>query len=209
MLATVGHVAARSADPDVPPAVEVRRSRRRKRTVSAYRDGATIVVMIPASLSAAEERTWVATMVERVTKAERRRRPDDADLITRARSLSERYLDGRVEPQSVRWVTNQRSRWGSCTPTEGSIRLSSRLQGMPAYVVDYVLLHELAHLLEPGHGAPFWTLLDSYDQTQRARGFLEGVSATAGIDLGDDADEGAVLADGGTDGSSDPVSSSA
>ncbi|MGH3505421.1 MAG: M48 metallopeptidase family protein, partial [Nocardioidaceae bacterium] len=126
--------------PDAPP-VEVRRSRRRKRTVSAYRDGDTIVVMIPARMTRKEEAEWVTTMVQRVTKAEQRLRPSDDALARRAAILSERYLDGLVTASSVRWVSNQNARWGSCTPSDGTIRLSTRLQGMPAYVIDYVLLH--------------------------------------------------------------------
>lgn len=169
------------------PPVEVRRSRRRRQTVSAYREGSTIVVLIPARLSAAEERQWVTTMVERVTRAELRRSPSEPELAVRAAMLSERHLEGLARPCSVRWVTNQHSRWGSCTPADGSIRLSTRLQGMPAYVVDYVLMHELAHLLVPGHGGPFWSLLVGYEQTERARGFLDGVSATAGLSHGFDA----------------------
>lgn len=165
--------------PPTSPAVEVRRSRRRKRTVSAYREGDTIVVMIPARMSRTEEREWVATMVDRVTQAEQRRRPSDQDLERRAARLSRRYLDGLAVPVSVRWVANQRARWGSCTPADGTIRLSERLQGMPTYVVDYVLLHELAHLLCPGHDADFWTWLERYDLTERARGFLEGVSTAS------------------------------
>jgi predicted metal-dependent hydrolase len=166
----------------VEPAVEVRRSGRRKRTVSAYRDGEKIVVMIPARMTRAEEKEWVTTMVARVTKAERRRRPSDNDLQVRAVRLSRKYLDGLAEPTSVRWVANQRARWGSCTPADGTIRLSDRLQGMPGYVVDYVLLHELVHLLEPGHDEDFWGWLERYDLTERARGFLEGVSAAGQIE---------------------------
>jgi predicted metal-dependent hydrolase len=83
-------------------------------------------------------------------------------------------------------VANQGSRWGSCTPVDRTIRLSSRLQGMPSWVVDYVLVHELAHLLVPGHGPDFWALVEQFPRTERARGYLEGVSATAGLDLSDD-----------------------
>ena len=178
-----------SSDATLPPTVDVRRSRRRKRTVSAYRDGDTIVVLVPAHLTHAEERQWVATMVERVSRAERRRRPDDHALTTRARALSVRHLDGRAWPTSVRWVSNQRARWGSCTPADGTIRLSDRLQGMPAYVVDYVLLHELAHLIVPGHGPRFWDLLAGFERLDRARGFLEGVAATSTLDLPRDVDD--------------------
>ena len=131
-------------------------------------------------------------MVARVTKAERRRRPSDDDLQVRAARLSRKYLDGLAEPTSVRWVANQRARWGSCTPADGTIRLSDRLQGMPGYVVDYVLLHELVHLLEPGHDEDFWGWLERYDLTERARGFLEGVSAAGQIEESQGSDDGDV-----------------
>lgn len=169
--------------------IEVRRSHRRRRTVSARREGDRVVVLIPASMSRAEERVWVARMVERLEAGERRRRPSDLDLLARATELSERYLGGHARPRSIRWVTNQRSRWGSCTPSDGSIRLSDRLQGMPGYVVDYVILHELAHLLVAGHNRDFWTLLRSYPKLERARGFLDGVALAKGIDVSDEDDD--------------------
>jgi predicted metal-dependent hydrolase len=165
------------------PRVEVRRSKRRTRTVSAHREGDTIVVSIPARMSKAQEREWVGLMVERVTKSERRRRPSDQQLHERARELSERYLDGLARPESVRWADNQRARWGSATPEDRTIRISSRLRGAPSYVVDYVLLHELAHLLRGDHSQEFWALLAGYPQLERAKGFLEGVDASANGDL--------------------------
>ncbi|MET9700165.1 M48 family metallopeptidase [Streptomyces sp. NPDC006529] len=165
-----------SADP-APRAVEVRRSARRRRTVSAYREGDRTVVLIPARMSEAEERRWVGVMLDKLAAQESKRTLGDAELTERAERLSEQYFGGRARPTSVRWVTNQNTRWGSCTPAEGSIRLSHRLQGMPEYVLDYVLLHELAHLLVPGHGPGFWQLLEAYPRTERARGYLEGVAA--------------------------------
>jgi len=172
-----------------PAPVEVRRSTRRRRTVSAYRDGERTVVLIPARMSRAEERRWVSVMLERLARQDARLRPSDDELMARAQDLSRRHLDGRARPASVRWVTNQGSRWGSCTPADRTIRLSTRLQGMPSWVVDYVLVHELAHLLEAGHGPGFWALVDRYPRTERARGYLEGVSATAELGLRDDADD--------------------
>ncbi len=156
-----------AADPPfaVAAAVDVRRSRRRSRTVSAYRDGERIIVLIPARMTAAQERQWVATMVERLERQELRRRPTDASLQQRAQELSRRFLDATAEPASVRWVDNQRARWGSCTPADRTIRLSTRLQGMPAWVIDYVLLHELAHLIEAGHTPRFWSLVGRYPRT--------------------------------------------
>ncbi|AXU12817.1 M48 metallopeptidase family protein [Streptomyces clavuligerus] len=158
-------------------AVEVRRSPRRRRTVSAYREGDRTIVLIPARMSEAEEQRWVGVMLDKLAAQESRRTLGDRELAARANRLSAQYLGGRARPASVRWVTNQNTRWGSCTPAEGSIRLSHRLQGMPEYVIDYVLVHELAHLLVPGHGPRFWQLMEAYPRTERARGYLEGVVA--------------------------------
>jgi predicted metal-dependent hydrolase len=159
--------------------VEVRRSARRSRTVSAYREGDRTIVLIPARLSHAEEQRWVAQMLDKLAAQESRRVLGDDALAARACELSRTYLGGRAAPGQVRWVTNQNSRWGSCTPSERTIRLSHRLQGMPEYVIDYVLLHELAHLLVPDHGPRFWALLEAYPRTERARGYLEGVASAA------------------------------
>jgi predicted metal-dependent hydrolase len=74
-------------------------------------------------------------------------------------------------------VENQNSRWGSCTPSDRTIRLSTRLQGMPTWVIDYVLVHELAHLIESGHTPAFWSWVDRFPRAERAKGFLEGVAA--------------------------------
>lgn len=155
----------------------MRRSARRNRTVSAYREDGRTIVLIPARMTAAEEKRWVERMLDRLDARESRQIRSDEELAAHACELSRKYLGGRAVPRSVRWVTNQNTRWGSCTPSERTIRLSHRLQGMPDYVVDYVLLHELAHLLEPDHGSRFWALLEAYPRTERARGYLEGVVA--------------------------------
>ncbi|HET7761025.1 MAG TPA: M48 family metallopeptidase [Phycicoccus sp.] len=161
--------------------VEVRRSRRRRRTVSAYRDGGRVVVLIPASFSPAEEARWVERMVARLATGERRRPATDAALTERATRLSARYLGGHARPVSVRWVSTMGRRWASCTPADGTIRISDRLRDVPAHVLDYVLLHELAHLLVPGHGPGFWRLLGSYPRLERARGFLDGLAHAEGL----------------------------
>ncbi|MFD0774069.1 M48 family metallopeptidase [Streptomonospora algeriensis] len=170
--------------------VEVRRSPRRRRTVSAYRDGDKTVVLVPASFSSAEEKRWVDRMLERLEAREERRRPDDESLQSRALDLADRYLEGLARPSSVRWVDNQQTRWGSCTPENGSIRLSRRLSGMPSWVVDYVLMHELVHLIIPHHGQEFWDLVHRYPKAERARGYLEGVSAAPRLEVGDSGEVG-------------------
>ncbi len=182
-------------DPTTPE-VEVRRSGRRRRTVSAYVEDDRIVVLMPDNLSKAEERDWVRTMVARVQRREQRGRRTDDDLLRRAGELNDRYLGGMARPQSVTWVANQRSRWGSCSPGDRTIRLSERLQKMPDWVVDYVLVHELAHLLEPAHNEAFWSWVGHYPQTEKAKGYLLGWSEAAKLEpppgtdvaMSDDAD---------------------
>jgi len=161
--------------------IEVRRSRQRRRTVSAYREGGRTVVLIPARFSAEEELVWVEAMIRKLAAGEKRRRPSDDQLLARAVDLSDRYLGGLARPARIAWVTNQSSRWGSCTPADGTIRISTRVKGMPSWVLDYVILHELTHLIHPGHSVEFWSLLESYPRTQRARGYLEGVAAAPGL----------------------------
>ncbi|HVV14437.1 M48 family metallopeptidase [Amycolatopsis sp.] len=164
--------------------VEVRRSARRRSTVSAYRDGDTLVVLIPAGMSRAEEKHWVAEMERKLQRTESKRaspsRQTDAALLARCAQLSARYLDRAALPVSVRWVPPMRTRWASCTPVDRTIRVSERLRQVPAWVLDYVLVHELAHLRVAGHNAEFWELVQRYPKTERAIGYLEGLSAAAG-----------------------------
>src|SRR3546814_11710354 len=107
-------------------------------------------------MTKAQEAEWVETMVARLDKQDQRRRPSDEQLFKRAMDLSTLYFGGIIEPDSVRWVENQNSRWGYCTPRERSIRLSHRLQGMPGWVVDYVLVPETTHPIEPNQNEEIW-----------------------------------------------------
>ena len=129
-----------------------------------------------------EEAEWVETMVARLEKAEQTAQAV-ATTTCSARAAAQRPVPRRPgQARLGRWVANQNSRWGSCTPGDHSIRLSERLNGMPAWVVDYVLVHELAHLLEAGHDAKFWAWVDRYPQAERAKGYLLGWSAAAHVE---------------------------
>lgn len=179
--------------------------------MAAFWENGTAVVAIPARFTAAQESEWVHRMLEKLHRqgekraAKGRKQPaTDAALAAHAADLSAQYFGGRAVPASVRWVSNQNSRWGSATPSEGTIRLSDKLRPMPQWVIDYVLLHELAHLLVAGHNAAFWKLLEAYPDTMRAKAFLEGVSfaTSRGLAAGDDG-TGAVGAAGDSRGDAD------
>lgn len=186
------------------PQVEVRRSKRRRQTVSAYRDGDKVVVLLPARMSRAEEKRWVADMLSRLQRSETRRRSpartSDEALAQRCRELSAKYLSGKATPSGIRWVPPMRTRWASCTPSEATIRVSQRLRDVPGWVLDYVLVHELAHLLVPGHGPEFWKWVRRYPKTERAIGYLEGLSAAAHLNIDGDGD----VDSDGEDGAVDP-----
>jgi predicted metal-dependent hydrolase len=147
--------------------VEVVRSSKRRKTVQAYLSGDVITVHVPAWMSAAEEAEHVDSLVNRLL---RQHRSGAVDLGARAASLADRF--GLPRPRRVRWADNQRARWGSCTTTTGDIRVSRRLADFPPWVLDYLLVHELAHLVEPNHSPAFWALVDRYPRAERARGYL-------------------------------------
>lgn len=166
---------------DAPPErVEIRRSARRKRTVTARVEGDRIVVLMPAGLSAEQEQRHVSALVDKLRRGHQRRRLKGEDLNARAGRLSREHLGGRAVPSEVKWVTNQKARWGSCSPDTGRIRISSMLDGMPGWVVDAVLVHELAHLLVADHGPRFQELVRRYPRYAEASAFLDGVSWARG-----------------------------
>lgn len=168
-------------DPDDPEAgsltddalpVRVVRSRRRKKTSAARIIDGFIEVRIPAWLPNGQANATVADLVDRVRRASDLANRG-AELEARAHRLAEQF--GLPSPSSIRWVGNQSRRWGSCTPATGEIRISSRLRRVPDYVLDYVVVHELAHLVEPGHDAAFRDLEARFPQCERAEGFLEAM----------------------------------
>lgn len=152
--------------------VEVLRSSRRKKTVAAEIVDDALVVYVPERLSRAEEAEWVAHMATKLSQRRRRDRLNDRGALEqRAGELADAYVEG-VRPKIIEWGIVQRSRWGSCSPSDASIRLSLALADYPAWVRDYVIVHELAHLLVPDHSKPFWDLVERYPYTERARGYL-------------------------------------
>jgi predicted metal-dependent hydrolase len=156
--------------------VVVIRSRRRRKTVQARQVEQHLEVHIPAWMSTADEVRWVAEMQKRFAP---RQPPTDRQLEGRATTLAKRY--GLPAPATVAWSDRQGQRWGSCTPSSRTIRISRRLSEAPAWVLDYVLVHELAHLVIPRHDAKFRALVGRYPRAERAQGFLEGWGMATGL----------------------------
>jgi len=152
---------------DTDTEVRIVRSSRRAKTVQARLVGQTIELRIPATMSDAEAARYSDDLVPKLL---RQAKSTTIDLMSRAGKLAHEY--GLPTPASVRWVTNQHARWGSCTIDDASIRLSDRLADYPPWVLDYVLIHEIAHLVEPNHSAAFHAIVERYPKAERAKGFL-------------------------------------
>jgi hypothetical protein len=161
-----------------PFRIEVLRSARRKRTVGAQLHAGVLKVTVPTWMSSAETEMWTEKMA-----ASFRRKQSAAriDLPTRATTLARRYQLPR--PREIRWADDMLSRWGSCTTSTGHIRISTRLAAFPDWVIDYVIVHELAHLEVNGHGADFWRLANRYPKAERAIGYLIAKAGDGDDDL--------------------------
>lgn len=72
-------------------------------------------------------------------------------------------MEARIGVHAARWsVRVMKTRWGSCTPKTGAIRINARLAAYPPECLEFVVAHELVHLLEPSHNARFHALLDEF-----------------------------------------------
>jgi hypothetical protein len=130
-------------------------------------------VLAPLAATDSELAPIIENLKQRVLRqAERRETADDATLARRAAELNRQYFDGKLRWTEIRYVTNQQRRYGSCTPATAVIRISHRVATMPAWVRDYIIVHELAHLKEANHGPRFWKLVERYPRVERARGYL-------------------------------------
>ncbi|MCA9944717.1 MAG: M48 family metallopeptidase [Anaerolineales bacterium] len=155
--------------------VRIIRSQKRKKTVSAELQNGELVVRAPARMSQKELKPIIEKLQKRLQNKTRQAPRTDEALEAIAQELNQTYFSGRLKWQSIRYVTNQTKRFGSCTPSLGTIRLSHRLATMPDWVLNYVVVHELAHLEEANHGPNFWALVNQYPLTERARGYLMAI----------------------------------
>jgi len=121
-----------------------------------------------------ERKHWAEVMRKRLEKRRARSRPSDERLQGRAQTLNLKLFGGRLLWSSVGFAEMQ-SRWGSCTFTHGAIRISNRAASLPDWVIDYLLVHEMAHLEHSAHDREFHEMEDLYPLSERARGYLQAL----------------------------------
>lgn len=153
-------------------AVEVIRSKKRKKTVQAKVVKNTLLIYLPAGLKQSEESRWIRKMKQQIERKQRKQALNSTNqLQQRAEYINNKYFDGKLD-FSIQFVTNQTSKHGSCTPASKTIRISDEIADYPRYVQDYLIMHELTHLLYPNHSQQFWKKVNEYHYVERAKGFL-------------------------------------
>jgi predicted metal-dependent hydrolase len=156
--------------------ITITRSRRRRRTVSARLVNDTLFVYAPALMS---EPALTKVIDHFKARFQRKKLKDELNkktcLLEVARSLNEKYFDSKLKINKIEYVTNQSAKFGCCDYKSGNIRISHKLSAMPPWVRDYVVFHEMAHLLEPHHKKSFWDIVSRYPLAERARGYLMAV----------------------------------
>lgn len=135
-------------------------------------------IVVPSTMPAVERQHWADVMWRRLERRAERKRPSDERLAERAQKLNERHFGGRLRWTSIGFAEMDRL-WGSCTFTDGAIRIARRAASLPEWVLDYLVMHELAHLLQSDHGPAFHELENRYPLTERAKGYLLAVDAMA------------------------------
>ncbi len=133
---------------------------------------------MPSWMAEADRQRWAETMRRRLERRMQRSRPTDERLDERARTLNARHFGGRLRWTSIGYAEMAHT-WGSCTFTTGAIRVARRAAALPDWVLDYVLVHELAHLEYSDHGSAFHELVARYPLTERAKGYLMALDAAA------------------------------
>lgn len=157
--------------------VKIIRSPRRHRTVGARLVNDSLLVSAPLTLSQERLDKLVAGFK---LKFERKKLKEGLDkkenLLDLANSLNQQYFGNKLKLASIEYVTTQNSRFGCCNYRAARIRISHKIGLMPKWVRKYVLIHEMAHLIEPNHSKAFWEIVWRYKLAERARGYLMAAS---------------------------------
>ena len=155
--------------------VKIIRSTKRKKTIQARMVNGKLWIYLPDNMAKAEEQKWIEQMSKKFDKRKQKQKLNGRETLQkRAQQLNKQYFNGDLD-FNIKYVTNQTSKFGSCTPQTKMIRVSDRIATMPQWVKDYVIIHELAHLIHPNHSKKFWEKVYQFKYTERAKGYLIAV----------------------------------
>ncbi len=174
--------------------IPVRLERRRIKNINLYirPPHGDVLVTVPFHVSEAqvlrflsEKEKWIVSHRARMTERA------EQDRENRLRTMTDRhvtdaelaYLKEQIECYAAKWepvmgvhclrwtIRDMKSRWGSCTVAKKTIRMNLQLAKKPAECVEYVVVHELTHLLEPSHNERFHAYMARFlpDYKERKR----------------------------------------
>lgn len=135
--------------------------------------GDTMVIRAPANISEARLNEIVNKFKQHYKKRQLKKELNRKENLSAiAQRLNHKYFDGKIEVESIEYSAQQDKQFGSCNCKAKTIRISHRLAGMPEWVRDYVIIHEMVHILQSNHSQTFWNLVSRYKLAERARGYL-------------------------------------
>ena len=153
--------------------VKIIRSNKRRKTISARMIENVMVVYAPAGIPDLELGNVIDNFKKRLQKRKLKKELDRTqDLNVIADKLNKEYFAARLKIQSIEYATNQERIFGCCNYKAAKIRVSHRVAKMPHWVRRYVIIHEMAHLVEPNHSKSLWRIVSRYKLAERAKGYL-------------------------------------
>lgn len=160
--------------------VKIIRSPKRHRTVSARLVNGLLLVSAPLMLSQERLDKLVTGFKLKFARKKLKEGLDkEQNLLDLANSLNQKYFGNKLKLESIEYVTTQNSRFGCCNYRTSKIRISHKIGLLPEWVRKYVLIHEMAHLIEPNHSKVFWDIVARYKLSERARGYLMAASLSS------------------------------
>jgi predicted metal-dependent hydrolase len=155
--------------------IKITRSAKRRRTIGAQLINNIMYVYAPSNMPDEKLNTVIASFKEKFTRGMLKKKLNtEKPLKEIAQILNKKYFKNMLDISSIciEYVTGQTHKFGCCNYQSKSIRISHQIAQMPDWVRDYVIMHELAHLIEPNHSKSFWDIVSEYKLSERAKGYL-------------------------------------
>ncbi|MCK4979921.1 MAG: M48 family metallopeptidase [Candidatus Delongbacteria bacterium] len=150
--------------------VVIQRSKRRKKTLQAVLKGNTVKILAPFTAGDTEINKFLDKFLKKLERKDIILN-NDKELLSRAQKLKKKFIPDAPDFTIVFQESLKRT-WGKCFTNQRKIVINPVLATYPKWVLDYVIVHEIAHLLIPNHGKEFRELVNRFKLKERAVGFL-------------------------------------
>ncbi|MCK4353240.1 M48 family metallopeptidase [candidate division WOR-3 bacterium] len=166
-------IKVRKKNPFLIKKIVIKRSATRKKTIQAKLKDEVMEILAPLNVSEKKLNEVIKSFKHRFEKREKEKFFNrESKLPLRVQKLNQKYFGGELKFKYIKYSANQSNSFGICYPHRRTILINGYLKKMPQWVEDYVIVHELAHLVYPNHSKDFWKLVRQYPKTERAIGYL-------------------------------------